>query len=107
MPRKKFAQQAKRGNREHPLRRILRMNLRNRRVELGVTQLQLGDRVGTTQQYVQQLEDARQDNVPNLYLLHDLAQELGCTAADLLSPKRFEAGVAADDDLRVHRRKVT
>jgi transcriptional regulator with XRE-family HTH domain len=106
MARPKFSKLAKRGKQEHPIRRCFRANLRNRRIELGLEQWQLGERVGASQAWINNLERPGRDEVPNLYLLSDLAQELGCTPADLLMPGRFNVGIPDDADLRTLRRKI-
>jgi transcriptional regulator with XRE-family HTH domain len=98
------AELSRRKGVEHPLRRIFRTNLRNRRLSLGIQQRELADRVGTVQQWIQQLEDPKGDEAPNFYLLFDLAAELGCTASDLLTAGKFLGVAGPDEDLRAHGR---
>lgn len=90
---------------EHPLRSIFRSNLRNRRVELNRSQREIGEAIGTTQQWVQQLEDPSQDIVPSLYQLHDISVAMGCQAHDMLVDGRFQIGVAPDDDMRLYGKR--
>jgi transcriptional regulator with XRE-family HTH domain len=80
---------SKTKTKEPAIRRIVRENIRARRVECGMSQKALGERIGVVQQWIQQLESANCDNVPSLYLLEDLALQLGTTAIDLLTPGRF------------------
>jgi transcriptional regulator with XRE-family HTH domain len=87
---------------EHSLRRILRQNIRNRRLALGISQIMLGERVGVTKNWIQQLESPSGDEVPNLYALHDIATELGTTAADMLTAGKFHGVADVDGDLRQH-----
>lgn len=93
---------AKRKGQEHPLRRIIRQNIRNRRMSLGISQRDLGDRVGVTKNWIQQIESPHGDEVPNVYMLFDIASEFGCTPADILTPGKFQAGIGAEEDLRKH-----
>lgn len=60
-------------------------------MECGLTQKELGERVGVVQQWIQQIESAKSDNVPSLYQLEDFALNLGTTVVDLLTPGRFRA----------------
>lgn len=91
---------------EPPIRVIIRTNLRNRRVELGISQRQLGESIGTTQQWIQQLEAEGGDEVPSIYQLADLSGQLDCGYHDLLVEGRFDAGVSAKDDMRKYQHRT-
>lgn len=106
MPQPPFRKKAKIAGKEHPIRRTVRTNLRNRRLEQGITQKELGEATGTGQTWVQQLERPGGDEVPNLYMLFDIAVQLACSPADLLTPGRFKGDADADEDLRGKRRVV-
>ncbi len=85
---------------EPAVRRMLRENIRNRRLECRLSQREMGERIGVVQQWVQQIESPRGDNIPSLYQLEEIALHLGTTPADLLSPGRFRGQIGANDDLR-------
>lgn len=93
---------SKRKGQEHPIRRTIRQNVRNKRIFLGISQKELGDRLGVSKNWVQQIESPHGDEVPNLYMLFDIAAEFGCTPADIMTPGKFAAGIGADEDLRRH-----
>jgi transcriptional regulator with XRE-family HTH domain len=83
--------QRRTSDKEPAIRRTVRENLRNRRIELGLSQKQLGERIGVTQQWIQQLEAPNNDNLPSLYQLEEFALHLGATAAELLTPRHFRS----------------
>lgn len=83
----------KRGREEPAIRRILRENIRGRRMLLGLTQKQLGETAGYGQSWIQQIESESGDEVPTVLGLPILAEALGCTIADLVTPGRFAAGL--------------
>lgn len=104
MPRKHRPGRRSQPKRNEPdIRVIFRTNLRNRRIELGLSQRALGDMLGVIQQWVQKLEAPGTEEVPSFYMLADLAAALHCLPSDLLVDGRFNAGVGADDDLRAYR----
>jgi len=92
---------AQRKGREADIRRIFRTNLRNRRMELGLTQAGLHEHL--SQSWVQQLEAPAGNEVPSLYQLELIAQSLKCLASDLLVEGRFASDINPDDDLRAYR----
>lgn len=57
-------------------------NVRAKRLALGLTQTELGDKVGVGQSYIAQIE--RGSKVPGMYMGKWLADALGCTVEDLL-----------------------
>lgn len=61
-------------------------NVRLRRIELGMTQTELGDKVGVGRPYIAQIE--RGSKVPGMYMGKELAQALGCTVEDLLRDRK-------------------
>lgn len=91
---------------EPDVRAAFRLNLRNRRVELGLSQRQLGEQVGVVQQWIGQLEAPARDEVPSLYQLEDLARILKCSTHDLLIPGRFNSGVSVDEDMRKYQHRT-
>jgi len=74
---------------EPAIRRTFRENLRNRRLERGLSQQRLGEQLGVTQQWIHQLESATSDNVPSVYQLDELASCLDTAPSELLTPGRF------------------
>lgn len=91
---------------EPPIRIILRTNIRNRRVELGISQKALGDAIGTTQQWIQQLEAAGDDAVPSVYQVADISHVLKCAYHDLFIEGKFDVGVGAKDDMRKYQHRT-
>jgi transcriptional regulator with XRE-family HTH domain len=90
---------------EPEVRTIIRTNIRNRRVELGLTQKDVGDAIGASQQWIGLIETAHGDDVPGVYQLPELASVLKCGAHDLLIKGRFDAGIAPSDDMRAYRHR--
>lgn len=90
----------KRRKRESTIRLIFRTNLRNRRLRLGMTAKQLAERLGVAAQWIHALENRKGQAVPGLAFLEQLACELGCTPADLLTPNKYRGVVSSDEDLR-------
>lgn len=88
-------------------RRALCSNLRNRRVQLGLTQKRLGEMAGVVQQWIGQLEDPMGDEVPSLYQLADLAVALDCTMIDLLHSGKFDIGITVGDDMRRYQHETS
>lgn len=61
-------------------------NVRVRRIERGLTQQELGDKVGGVgRSYIAQIE--RGSKVPSMYMGKMLAEALGCKLDDLLREK--------------------
>ncbi len=60
--------------------------IREGRLGIGLTQEDMGDKLGVTAQSVSNWE--RGESLPDISLLPDLAQMLGCTADDILSGGR-------------------
>lgn len=65
------------------MRRIVGRNVRQIRTQLGLTQEQLADRSGFSQQYISDLERGRRN--PTIVSLYELAQALHATPVDLLT----------------------
>lgn len=65
------------------MRRLVGENARRLRVSLGMTQEQLSELTGLTQQYISGLERGRRN--PTILTLHQLAQVLGTTPAALIT----------------------
>jgi transcriptional regulator with XRE-family HTH domain len=65
------------------MRKLVGDNVRRIRNEAGMTQEQLAERSGFTQQYVSDLERGRRN--PTVVSLFELAQALGTTPVKLLS----------------------
>lgn len=106
MPHKSYKKRLPPRTKELPVRKTFRENLRNRRIGQGMSQRELGERIGVLQQWIEQLEANRGGAVPSLYQLADIALELACKPADMLTPGRFKSGVALDDDMRKHQRRT-
>lgn len=60
-------------------------NVRARREALGMTQTDLGDKVGVGRSYIAQIE--RGGKVPSMYMGKALAEALGCGVEDLLKER--------------------
>ena len=60
-------------------------NVRAWRIERGLTQQALGERVGVGRSYIAQIE--RGGKVPSMYMGKALAEALGCSVADLLKER--------------------
>jgi transcriptional regulator with XRE-family HTH domain len=67
------------------MRRLVGQNARQFRLASGLTQEQLSERSGLTQQYISGLEQGRRN--PTVVTLFELAQALGTTPAELITPR--------------------
>jgi transcriptional regulator with XRE-family HTH domain len=68
------------------MRRLVGGNVRRIRLERGLTQEQLAERSGFTQGYISELELGRRN--PTVVSLFEIAQALGATPLDLMTPLR-------------------
>jgi transcriptional regulator with XRE-family HTH domain len=66
------------------MRKLVGRNVRAIRQATGMTQEQLAEKSGFSQQYISDLERGRRN--PTVVTLHDLAQALGSTPVELISP---------------------
>ena len=66
------------------MRRLLGRNVRKCRVEAGLTQEQLSDRSGFSQQYISDMERGLRN--PTMVSLYELALALGTTPVVLITP---------------------
>jgi len=66
------------------MRRLLGRNVRKCRVEAGLTQEQLSERSGFSQQYISDMERGLRN--PTIVSLYELAQALGTTPVVLITP---------------------
>jgi transcriptional regulator with XRE-family HTH domain len=66
------------------MRRLVGRNVRRLRLQRGLTQEQLAERSGFTQQYVSGLESGHRN--PTVVTLYEIAQALGGTPTELLDP---------------------
>lgn len=88
---------------EHRL--VVRANIRNRRIELGIPQRELAEILGVAYQFIQKIEShnpACFKESPSIERLWTIAEALKCLPHDLLIPGRFK-GPPEDEDLRQHR----
>lgn len=99
-PRQRRSRQRNARIAEPWIRRVLRYNLRNRRVQCGYTQHDVAAFLRVTQEYVSEIESPKDHKVPSIERIQELAQCYGCTAADLMTPNRFTGYVDGDTDLR-------
>lgn len=75
-----------------PLKTNFTANLRKRRQELGLTQLDVAERLGVSRPYVAQVEAG--ESSPGLDLVEKFAQALDCPALSLLvAPEDAEVAV--------------
>lgn len=66
------------------MRKLVGRNVRAVRKARGMTQEELAERSGFSQQYISDLERGRRN--PTIVSLYELAQALGSTPVDLLQP---------------------
>lgn len=66
------------------MRKLVGRNVRAVRKERGITQEELAERSGFSQQYISDLERGRRN--PTVVSLYELAQALGATPLELLRP---------------------
>lgn len=66
------------------MRKLVGSNVRAVRKERGITQEELAERSGFSQQYISDLERGRRN--PTIVSLYELAQALDATPVDLLRP---------------------
>lgn len=71
------------------MRRLLGRNVRKRRVEAGLTQEQLSELSGFSQQYISDMERGLRN--PTIVSLYELAQALGTTPVVLITPDQEAA----------------
>jgi transcriptional regulator with XRE-family HTH domain len=86
-------------------RAVVRANIRNRRIELGIPQRELAETIGVVYQFIQKIESHNPGcfkESPSIERLWTIAEALGCSPHDLLIPGRFK-GPPEDEDLRNHR----
>lgn len=67
------------------MRRLVGQNVRRLRLQKGMTQEQLAEASGFSQNYISDLERGRRN--PTVVTLYELATPLGATPQDLLSPQ--------------------
>ena len=66
------------------MRRLVGRNVEKFRAEAGLTQEQLSERSGFSQQYISDMERGRRN--PTIVSLYELAQALGTTPVALITP---------------------
>ena len=66
------------------MRRLVGTNVRRLRLARDLSQEQLAEKVGKTQQYISGLENGRRN--PTIITLYEFAQVLDATPAELLTP---------------------
>lgn len=77
------------------MRKLVGNNLARIRHEKGLTQEQLEERSGFSQQYLSDLERGRRN--PTIITLYEIALALGVTVVDLLQPEAVEKPPSDDD----------
>ena len=65
------------------MRKLVGINLRNARTSAKLTQEELADRSGFSQQYISELENGRRN--PTIVSIYELAQALGITHEELVA----------------------
>ncbi|OHB38816.1 MAG: transcriptional regulator [Phenylobacterium sp. RIFCSPHIGHO2_01_FULL_70_10] len=68
------------------MRRLVGRNVRRIRLQRDLTQEELAERSGFTQQYISDLERGRRN--PTIVSLYELAQALGVSHVELVKPDR-------------------
>ena len=66
------------------MRKLVGRNVKGQRLRLNLTQEQLAERAGISQQYISGLEGGRRN--PTILTLFELAVALGSTPMELLNP---------------------
>lgn len=66
------------------MRKLVGRNVRRLRMERQMTQEQFAERSGFSQQYISDLERGRRN--PTIVSLYELAQALGASPVDLITP---------------------
>lgn len=74
------------------MRKLVGTNFARLRKERGLTQEQLAERSGFSQQYLSDLERGRRN--PTVITLYELAQALGVSHVDLVAPDAGASGAA-------------
>jgi transcriptional regulator with XRE-family HTH domain len=77
------------------MRRIVGENVRRARLAAGLTQEQLADRCGFSQQYLSGLERGRRN--PTIVTLYELSQALGVSHVSLVEPLPASTGDARSE----------
>lgn len=68
------------------MRRLVGLNVARVRARKGLTQEQLAEKCGFSQQYLSDLERGKRN--PTIVTVYEVAQALGVTHLDLLKPNR-------------------
>jgi transcriptional regulator with XRE-family HTH domain len=72
------------------MRRLVGRNVRRIRLELGLTQEQLSERCGLSQQYLSDLERGIRN--PTIISIYEMATALGVSHVDLVTPDAEASG---------------
>jgi transcriptional regulator with XRE-family HTH domain len=86
----------KRKPEEPWIRQVFRTNMRNRRMELGITQRALAEMMGKSQPWVNFLESPVRREMPDLLTIALVAKCLSVAPHELLMPNRFKGEEAVD-----------
>ncbi len=85
-------------------RLVFRLNLRNRRLELKLSQRRLAELITVAQQWISAIESGRGVNGKypevSMQLLEKIAAVLETTSQEMLTPNRFLGNADADTDMR-------
>jgi len=93
---------------ESEIRRIVRTNMRNRRVSLGMSQLKLAKSVGVSQAFISAIESPnRPEDVPSLEFLERLAEALASSVAALVTDGMFRLSEEEEEQERRKPRAFT
>ena len=88
---------------EPAIRRTLRQNIRNRRLQLNMSQEALANAIGVTQPWIALIESPNRTERPNLDQVATIAEVLKCQPYQLLTPDFFTGYSTDGDDLRGRR----
>lgn len=78
------------------MRKLVGGNFARIRRELGLTQEQVEERSGFSQQYLSDLERGRRN--PTVITLYELAEALGVSHVELVAPRAKQAGRTQDEE---------
>ena len=77
------------------MRRLVGRNVRQIRIRRGLTQEQLAERSGFSQQYISGLENGLRN--PTIVSIYEIAQALEVSHMDLVRPPRSRSPIARND----------
>jgi transcriptional regulator with XRE-family HTH domain len=81
---------------QHPVRKAFRTNFRALRIAADETSYKLAEELGVSQGWVSELESAKDDKTPDLFMLYRIAAHFAIPVHTLLIPDFYNAGIDLD-----------